>query len=56
MAPPWQYMTLYEATGDVNALHERIAETRSNRLQATALKQDHVAWVFSHVGEHAESA
>jgi len=56
MAPPWKYLTLYEATGDVNTLHERIAETRSNRLQTSALKQDHVAWVFSYVGERAESA
>jgi len=55
MAPPWRYMALYEVVGDVPTLHERLKESGPTFLKSPALKQDHVAWVFSCLGDRVEA-
>jgi hypothetical protein len=52
--PPWKYLALYEIEGDVGAIHGHLAEASPSFVKSDALKNDHVAWVFSTRGERVE--
>lgn len=51
VGPPWRYLAIYEIRGDVPKLHQLLKERSGTFVKSSALKNDHVAWVYSHRGE-----
>jgi hypothetical protein len=50
-APPtWQTLVIYEVEGDIDRIHEILAERAHLRSFSTACADDHAAWVYSPVG------
>ena len=47
--PPFRYLTVYEVEGDPAAAHAAVA--RAGRSRRLGVQEEHVAWVYSPLGE-----
>lgn len=54
VGPPWRYLALYEVRGDVPGLHELLKQRSGTFVKTSALKNDHVAWVYSYRGDRVD--
>lgn len=48
--PPWEFLALYEFSGDIESIHETVHENRHRMTLSEACAPDHAAWVYSPVG------
>lgn len=48
--PPWEFLALYEYSGDINEIHENVTTHRQNLTFSEACAPDHAAWVYSPLG------
>lgn len=54
VGPPWRYLAIYEICGDVPEFHQLLKERSGTFVKSSALKNDHVAWVYSYRGDRVD--
>lgn len=48
--PPWEYLALYEYSGDIDKIHENVSSHSHQLTFSEACAPDHAAWVYSPIG------